>query len=179
MKALLFVSALLTTSVASAEDFSLAQTEQQVVVAHTNMNMDINLSVILNGKSIDLIHIKGKAYDEKYETSKLKEGIVILNFGSDLVKLQSDNFMPLTGGNINMEYLKDKRAGKWETSEFRAGYNQAGKVALYQNNGFKECEVDYLTFDFAKNAIGIPKGVNSIVGTCLPEFDWTIKTLNY
>jgi hypothetical protein len=171
MKAIIFASMLLTSAVAVAEDSSLAPLEQHVVVAHTNMNMDINLSVILNDKSIDQIHIKGKAYDETYATADLKEGVVILNFGSDLVKLQSDNFKPLIGGDINMEYLKDKKTGNWETAEFRAGYNKLGKVALYQNDGFTECEIDYLTFDFAKNAIGIPKGVNSIIGTCLPEFE--------
>jgi hypothetical protein len=145
---------------------SLAE-EQLVTVAYTNMNMDINLSVILNNRSIDKIHIEGKAYNKLFNTSDLKKGIVILDIGGDLVKLQSDNFDPLLGGDINMDYLQDKKTNVWKRAEFSAAFNGGGKVALYQETGASICEIDYLNFEFAKNNLGLPKGVNSIKGTCL------------
>lgn len=146
--------------------FESTSLEQLVTIAHTNMNMDIHLSVLLNKKSIDFIHIKGKTFDKTFDTRELKEGIVILNMGGDLVKLQSENFDPLAGGDINMDYLKDKKTGHWERAQFSVAYNQEEKVALYQENPFTLCEIDYLNFEFAKSNIGLPKGVNSIKGTC-------------
>ena len=146
--------------------FENTSLEQLVTIAHTNMNMDIHLSVLLNKKSIDFIHIKGKTFDKTFDTRDLKEGLVILNMGGDLVKLQSENFDPLSGGDINMDYLKDKKTGHWERAQFSVAYNQEEKVALYQENPFTLCEIDYLNFEFAKSNIGLPKGVNSIKGTC-------------
>ena len=149
-----------------AEITETATVEQLVTVAYTNINMEINLSVLLNNRSIDQIHIKGKSYNKTFNTSDLKQGIVILSIGGDLVKLQSDNFDPLSGGSINMDYLKDKRTDTWERAEFTAAFNGEGHVALYQEAKLALCEIDHLNFEFSKSNIGLPKGVNSILGTC-------------
>lgn len=154
----------------SEESFANASVEQLVTIAYTNINMEINLSVLLNNKSIDQIHIKGKAYNKTFNTSDLKKGLVILSIGGDLVKLQSDNFEPLSGGTINMDYLKDKKTDTWERAAFSAAFNPEGKVALYQESTFALCEVDHLNFEFSKSNIGLPKGVNSILGTCKATF---------
>jgi len=143
-----------------------ATIEQLVTVAHTNMGMDINLSVIITNQSIDQLHIKGKNYDDTFNTSDLATGVVILNIGGDLVKLQSNNWNSLTGGEINMDFLQDKKAGKWARTRFQAKYNDLQKVALFQSENNQLCEIDYLNFEFAKNGLGLPKGVNSITGTC-------------
>ena len=150
----------------SHESYETASVEQLVTVAYTNINMEINLSVLLNNKSIDQFHIQGKAYNKTFNTTDLKKGIVILSIGGDLVRLQSDDFEPLSGGTINMDYLKDKKTETWERSEFSAAFNHDGKVALYQEGPFSLCEIDHLNFEFSKSNIGLPKGVNSILGTC-------------
>lgn len=145
----------------------LASEEQFVTVAHTNMGMDINLSVIINSNRIEQIHIKGKNYDDTFNTADLGAGVVLLKIGGDLVKLQSDNWNPLTGGDINMDFLQDKKTGKWLRATFQAAYNPAKKVALFQVQNGAPCEISYLDFEFSKNSLGLPKGVNSITGTCL------------